>query len=152
MTTSDRYNDRILQIISSEGRISNTKLADRVGLSPSACLRRVQELEESGVIKGYRAILDRDALNRSFLAYVTVGLSNHGIESLKEFEMVMQNAPEVTECHNVAGAFEYLLRVEVKSTTDYKKFHAEVLGSLPQVNSITTYLVMNSSKDERGYC
>ena len=71
---------------------------------------------------------------------------------VKEFEKVMQDAVQVTECHNVAGAFEYLLRVEVKSTTDYKKFHAEVLGSLPQVNSITTYLVMNSSKDERGYC
>ena len=152
MITIDKYNDRILQILSSEGRISNTRLADKVGLSPSACLRRVQELEDSGVIKGYRAILDRDSQNRSFLAYVTVGLSNHGIESLKEFEKVMRNASEVTECHNVAGAFEYLLRVEVKSTIDYKKFHAEVLGSLPQVSSITTYLVMNSSKDERGYC
>lgn len=152
MAKFDRYNDLILRSLSSEGRISNTKLADKVGLSPSACLRRVQELEDLGVIKGYRAILDRDALNRSFLAYVTVGLSNHGIKSHKEFEKVMQDAVQVTECHNVAGAFEYLLRVEVKSTTDYKKFHAEVLGSLPQVNSITTYLVMNSSKDERGYC
>ena len=152
MTKFDRYNDLILRSLSSEGRISNTKLADKVGLSPSACLRRVQELEDLGVIRGYRAILDRDALNRNFLAYVTVGLSNHGIKSHKEFEKVMQDAVQVTECHNVAGAFEYLLRVEVKSTTDYKKFRAEVLGSLPQVNSITTYLVMNSSKDERGYC
>lgn len=76
----------------------------------------MQELEDLGVIRGYRAILDRDALNRNFLAYVTVGLSNHGIKSHKEFEKVMQDAVEVTECHNVAGAFEYLLRVEVKST------------------------------------
>ena len=96
--------------------------------------------------------MSREVRPYHFLAYVTVGLSNHGIKSHKEFEKVMQDAVEVTECHNVAGAFEYLLRVEVKSTTDYKKFHAEVLGSLPQVNSITTYLVMNSSKDERGYC
>ncbi|MDG1121749.1 MAG: Lrp/AsnC family transcriptional regulator [Glaciecola sp.] len=151
MITLDKFDNIILHTLSNEGRISNSKLAEKVGLSPSACLRRVKELENSKIIKGYRAILNREALDRNFLAYVTVGLSNHGIKSHKEFEKEILNASEVTECHNLAGAFEYLLRVEVKNTSDYKKFHAEVLGSLPQVNSITTYLVMDSPKDERGY-
>jgi DNA-binding Lrp family transcriptional regulator len=151
MITLDKFDNIILHSLSNEGRISNTKLAEKVGLSPSACLRRVKELENSKIIKGYRAILNREALERSFLAYVTVGLSNHGIESHKEFERTILNVSEVTECHNLAGAFEYLLRVEVKNTSDYKKFHAGVLGSLPQVNSITTYLVLDSPKDERGY-
>lgn len=151
MRANDVFSERILRCLSVDGRISNTRLAEKVGLSPSACHRRVQELEESGVIKGYRAILNRESLNRSFLAYVSVGLSNHAHQSLKEFESVMAQAAEVVECHNVAGSIEYLLRVEVGDAKEYKRFHAEVLGSLPQVCSITTYMVMDSTKDDRGY-
>ncbi|NVK00587.1 MAG: Lrp/AsnC family transcriptional regulator [Oceanospirillaceae bacterium] len=151
MIEIDRYNARILQSLSADGRISNAKLANSVGLSPSACLRRVQELEQKGVIKGYRAVLDRESLNRSFLAYVAVGLSNHGIESQREFEKAMSESHEVIECHNVTGSIEYLLRVEVSGTNEYKKFHAETLGSIPHVSSISTFLVLDSTKDDRGY-
>ncbi len=146
----DRYNSDILQILSSNGRISNIELAKKVGLSPSACLRRVQELENSGIIMGYRAILNPEKQGKGFLAYVTVGLSNHTLDSQKSFEQAIADSPDVKECHNVTGAFEYLLRVEVSDINHYKRFHAETLGGLPQVSSITTYVVIESTKDERA--
>ena len=150
MTNIDRYNQRILQELQQDGRISNTELAERIGLSPSACLRRVQELEKSGVIKGYRAVFDQEKLGIGFIAYIAVGLSDHTVPSQQKFEAAMRAAPAVRECQNVAGIFEYLLRVELPDIAAYKKFHVEVLGGLPQVNSITTYVVMDSPKDDRG--
>ena len=150
MIKLDTINDRILHELSIDGRISNAELAERVGLSPSACLRRVQELERSEVIKGYRAILDRAALGMGFTAFIAVGLSDHTKASQKAFEKSIVTSPEVSECHNITGAFEYLLRVEATDLSAYKTFHTEVLGTLPQVNSITTYVVMESVKDDRA--
>ena len=150
MIKLDRKNDRILHELTIDGRISNAELAERVGLSPSACLRRVQELERSEVITGYRAILDRAALGRGFTAFIAVGLSDHTKASQKAFEKSIVTSPEVSECHNITGAFEYLLRVEATDLSAYKTFHTEVLGTLPQVNSITTYVVMESVKDDRA--
>ena len=150
MTKIDAINDRILRELSRNGRLSNADLTDRVGLSPSACLRRVQELERAGIIAGFRAVLNRAALGGGFVAYVTVGLNAHTKGSQEAFERAMALAPEVRECHNVTGAIEYLLRVEVADIAAYKRFHAETLGTLPQVNAITTYVVMGSPKDERA--
>ena len=150
MTKIDRINDNILQALKANGRITNAELADQVGLSASACLRRVQELERSGVIKGYRAVLDGQALGRGFLAYMTVGLSEHTKAAQEAFEKAMQRAPEVLECHNVTGRVEYLLRVEAADLAAYKHFHTNVLGTLSQVTSITSYVVMGSPKDERA--
>ncbi len=146
----DRINERILRHLSEDGRISNTELAERVGLSPSACLRRVQELERGGVIRGYRATLDQAALGRAFTAYVTVGLSDHTKKSQVAFEKAMSRADEVRECHNITGAVEYILRVEVADLAAYKHFHTDVLGTLPQVSAITSYVVMDSPKDTRA--
>lgn len=150
MIKIDTIGRKILHELSSDGRISNLELADRVGLSPSACLRRVQELERSGVIKGYRAVIDPAKLGLTFQAYVTVGLSSHTKKSQNDFEAAMALAPEVRECHNLTGAIEYLLRVETEDLAAYKHFHTEVLGVLPQVHSITTYVLMESPKDERA--
>ncbi|MFT6452948.1 MAG: DNA-binding Lrp family transcriptional regulator [Halocynthiibacter sp.] len=150
MASIDRIDEKILRVLGGEGRISNLDLAERIGLSPSACLRRVQELERIGAIRGYRAVLDPAALERGFLAYVTVGLSLHTKPAQEAFERAMARAPEVIECHNVTGVFEYLLRVEVRDLAAYKIFHTEVLGTLAQVNSITSYIVMGSPKDARA--
>jgi len=145
----DALNQRILRELARDGRIANVELADRVGLSPSACLRRVQELERSGVIAGYRAILNPEKRGIGFIAYVSVGLSTHTKAAQDDFEAAIARAPEVVECHNVTGAIEYLLRVEVADLANYKHFHNEVLGTLPQVTAITTFVVMSSPKDER---
>lgn len=150
MADIDRIGERILQELSSDGRITNTELADRVGLSPSACLRRVQEFERTGVIRGYRAVLDPKSVGRAFTAYVAVGLSDHSKKSQSAFERAMSRALEVRECHNITGTIEYLLRVEVADLEAYKVFHTDVLGTLPQVTAITSYVVMDSPKDERA--
>ena len=146
----DQVNRKILHELSRDGRISNLDLAERVGLSPSACLRRVQELERRGVIRGYRAVLDKGTLGLGFTAYATVGLNLHTKASQEAFERAMARAPEVVECHNITGTVEYLLRIEVADLAAYKAFHTDVVGTLPQVNAITSYVVMGSPKDERA--
>lgn len=147
MDTIDR---KILRELARDGRMSNVDLAERVGLSPSACSRRVQELERTGMILGYRAVLNPLATGGGLTAYVTVGLSKHTKTEQYGFEEAMAQAAVVRECHNVTGAFEYILRVEVSDLPSYKHFHSEVLGALPQVSTITTYMVMESPKDERA--
>lgn len=150
MADFDQKSEDILRELSCSGRISNLDLAERVGLSPSACLRRVQELERRGIIKGYRAVLNRSALGSGFVAYVGVGLRDHSKTSQEAFERAMARTPEVSECHNVTGTIEYLLRVECADLADYKRFHTDKLGALEQVSSITSYVVMGSPKDERA--
>lgn len=150
MTKMDDINRRILRELQSDGRITNAELAQKVGLSASACLRRVQELEKSGVIAGYRAVVNRAAMGSGFIAYVAVGLSEHHKRNQRNFEKAMAAAPQVRECHNVTGAIEYILRVEVEDLVAYKHFHTEVLGQVPEVASITSYIVMGSPKDDRA--
>jgi Lrp/AsnC family transcriptional regulator, leucine-responsive regulatory protein len=150
MRELDDIDDRILRELSVDARITNVRLADRVGLSPSACLRRVQDLERQGIVAGYRARISRKHLGRSFVAYMMVGLSSQKKAAHKAFERAVGAAREVVECHNVTGNFEYLLRVEVSDLDSYKHFHTEVLGGLPDVTIITTYVVMASPKDERA--
>ncbi len=150
MTNIDDIDRRILRELELDGRISNTDLAQRVGLSASACLRRVQDLERRDIILGYKAVLDRSYLGGGFTVFVTVGLSRHLKEDQMAFQEAMARAPEVRECHSVSGTIEFLLRVEVADLEAYKYFHTEVLGTVPQVSSITSYICMSSSKDERG--
>lgn len=150
MVDIDDIDARILRILERDGRISNADLAKRVNLSASACLRRVQELERSGVISGYRAVLDREAMGVGLIAYVTVGLYEHTKKAQSEFERAISAAPQVRECHNVTGTVEYLLRVEAADLPAYKHFHTEILGMTPKVRSITSYIVMETTKDERA--
>ncbi|KJY88401.1 AsnC family transcriptional regulator [Vibrio neptunius] len=145
----DRFDERILLELKSDGKIANVTLAERIGLSASATLRRVQELERQGMIKGYRAVLDRTQMGVGFIAYVSVGLASHRRQAQLEFEQHVRFVDQVVECHNITGANEYLLRVETEDLTSYKKFHADVLGECAQVNAITTMVVMDSPKDQR---
>jgi DNA-binding Lrp family transcriptional regulator len=150
LVAMDGITEKILRELSRDGRLSNLELSERVGLSPSACLRRVQDLEKRGVIKGYRAVLDRDQIGAGFVAYIAVGLSDHSKASQEAFERSIGRALQVKECHNITGTVEYLLRVECADLAAYKHFHTEILGVLPQVNAITSYIVMGSPKDERA--
>ena len=145
----DAIDSNILRQLQRDGRVTNLQLAERVGLSPSACLRRVQALEAQGVIKGYRAVLDRTHLGVGLTVFVMVGLSGQLRRDSLAFERAMAEAPEVLECHNITGAIEYLLRVEVSDLAAYKHFHSDVLGTLSQVHSITSHVCLGSSKDLR---
>jgi DNA-binding Lrp family transcriptional regulator len=150
MTKLDDTDHRILRELLRDARQPNLALAERVGLSPSACLRRVQAMERAGIITGYRAVLDPEKLGIGFVAYVTVGLNVHTKAAQESFERAVARAPQVRECHNITGTVEYLLRVETTDLAAYKHWHTEVLGVLPQVQSITTFVVMGSPKDERA--
>ncbi|MDS9467786.1 Lrp/AsnC family transcriptional regulator [Paracoccus sp. MBLB3053] len=147
---NDPISERILRILSQNGRIPNQQLASEIGLSPSACLRRVQELERRGAIMGYRAVIHPAAREAGFTAYVTVGLSRHSNDAQQAFERACLAAPQVRECHNITGSVEYLIRVEVRDLESYRRFHSEVLGAFPQISTITTHVVMGSPKDERA--
>ena len=147
MNDLDRIDGYILEVLGRNARISNVDLARRVGLSPPACLRRVQQLERVGIITGYHARLNLQALGRGFVAYIHVGLSTQNKAVQEAFERAIIAAPEVVECHNTTGAFEYLLRVEVSDLAAFKTFHTETLGALAHVASITSSVVMDSPKD-----
>jgi len=149
MITMDGIDRRILRKLESNARISNSELAESVGLSASACLRRVQSLEQSGVILGYRAVLNRAAIGAGFTVLVGVGLARHLKTDQEAFEAAMNAADEVRECHSIAGSIEYLLRVEVADLDAYKRFHTEVLGTVNEVRSIVSNIVMASPKDQR---
>ncbi|MCI4665887.1 MAG: Lrp/AsnC family transcriptional regulator [Neomegalonema sp.] len=150
MAELDPINQKILHELERDARISNTELAGRVGLSPSACLRRVQELERSGIIRGYRAVLNRAAIGGGFTAYIGVGLALHTKKAQSDFVRAITASPAVVACHNITGPIEYLLRVETPDITAYKHFHTNILGAAPHVAAITTYVVLASEKDELG--
>ena len=150
MHALDEIDLAMLRQLRLDARMSNAALAAAVGLSPSACLRRVQDLERRGVIRGYRAVIDPAQVGIGFAAYVTVGLRSHTRDAQEAFERAVARAPEVRECHNVTGTVEYLLRVECADLAAYKRFHSETLGTSPGVTALTTYVVMGSPKDERA--
>ena len=110
----------------------------------------MQALEQAGVIRGYRAVLDPVQLGIGFVAYVTVGLGSHTKAAQEAFERAVSRATEVRECHNITGTVEYLLRVEVTDLAAFKHWHTDILGTLPQVRAITTFVVMGSPKDDRA--
>ena len=146
----DKLNERILSYLEVDGRITNAELAEQVGLSPSACLRRVQDLEREGVIQGYRTVLNKTKLGKGFVAYVMVGLNEHSKMAQQAFQSAIKQCQDVIECHNVTGTFEYLLRVETSGLEAYQEFHTDVLGVAPHVRTINTHVVMGSAKDLRA--
>ena len=150
MAKIDKCSERILQELESNGRISNVEFADVAGLSLSACLRRVQELERVGIIKGYRAVLNKTDLGVGFTVFIAVGLSDLTTKSILAFEKAITRSKQVRECHNIIGTVEYLLRVETADLAPCKVFRLENLGILPQVNSVETSVVMDYSKDYRA--
>ncbi len=147
----DAIDDRIL-LDPPDGRADQQRRARGAtsGFRPRPACAGCRRSSGSGVIRGYRAVLDGGRLGVGFTAFLAVGLSQHTKVAQEAFERAMARAPEVVECHNVTGTVEYLLRVEVADLVAYKAFHSEVLGTLPQVTSITTYVVIDSPKDGRA--
>lgn len=129
----DSVDISILTELQEHGRLTNAELADRVGLSASACHRRVKALEQAGVIDRYVAILSEKALGRGITVYVQVTLDNQKRETLVAFEDAVETVPEVMECYLMSGDADYLVRVLVRDANDYERVHREVLSGLPGV-------------------
>jgi DNA-binding Lrp family transcriptional regulator len=132
MRSLDALDRRILQTLQTDGRLPNAKLAAAVGLSPSACLRRLRMLEHDGVIRGYAAIVEADE-ERLTTVLVEIVLDRQTSESMTRFENAVRKVPEVRECYLMSGNSDYFLRVEVREQTDYERIHSEHLSRLPGV-------------------
>ncbi|GAA2683345.1 Lrp/AsnC family transcriptional regulator [Streptomyces lunalinharesii] len=140
----DEVDRAIVAVLEQEGRISNSELAARVGLSPSPCLRRVRQLEETGVIRGYRAVVDPAAVGRGLRVFAGVRLARHVRADVAAFESAVMQLAEVRACHHITGSFDYLLHVEVADLAAYEDFHASQLASLPGVATVNSFVIMKT--------
>lgn len=146
----DRIDRKILRALQEDGRLTNTDLASRVSLTPSPCLRRVRQLEHDKVIRGYRAILDPEALGRGFQSFATVVMRYEDRETIAEFERQVAALPEVIEAHRLFGEPDYLLRIAVADIAEYERFRSDVLCALPGVAQLTSHLTMKEVKTNIG--
>ncbi len=133
MAELDETDRRILAVLQKQGRISNAELSERVNLSPSACHRRVQQLEARGYIRDYVALLDPRMIGRPTTVFVEITLSGQADEVLEAFEREVAKIPDVLECHLMAGAADYLLKVVAFDTEHFARIHRRYLARLPGV-------------------
>ena len=143
----DEYDQKILSVLSIEGRISMTALGERVGLSKTPVTARVKRLEEEGVITGYRATLSASKLGVEHIAFLEVKLSDTREKALDAFNQAVRAIPEVEACHMIAGGFDYLIKVRTSDIFAYRQVLGEQLSSLPNVASTSTYISMQSVVD-----
>jgi Lrp/AsnC family transcriptional regulator, leucine-responsive regulatory protein len=146
----DRIDRKILRELQEDGRLTNADLAARVSLTPSPCLRRVRQLEQDDVIRGYRAVLDPAALGRGFQSFATVVMRYEDHETIAEFERQVAGLPEVIEAHRLFGDPDYLLRIAVADIVAYERFRTDVLTTLPGVGQLTSHLAMKEVKANIG--
>jgi Lrp/AsnC family leucine-responsive transcriptional regulator len=144
----DGFDRKILDVISVEGRISVTDLSKRIGLSKSPTQARLRRLEETGVVRGYRALFDPIRLGRDHVAFVEVKLSDTRESALSVFNAAVLKIPEIEQCHLIAGAFDYLLKVRTSGMASYRLVLAERISTLPHVASTSTYVAMQAVKEE----
>lgn len=137
---------KVLSVMQDDGRIPLVELAERIGLSPTATTERVKRLTRDGYILGYSARLDPDKLGRGLLVFIEVKLDRTTPDVFERFAMAVARAPEVLECHMVAGGFDYLVKTRVADMSAYRRFLGEVLLSLPGVRETHTYAVMEEIK------
>jgi len=129
----DVIDRRILTVLQKDGRIANADLAEKVGLSPSACLRRMRALEDSGIIAQYVALLDQTKLGRRMDVFVEISLIGQSNEVLEAFERAVARSNEIMECYLMAGDADYILRVAAEDPIDFERIHREELARLPGV-------------------
>ncbi|MEN8841422.1 MAG: Lrp/AsnC ligand binding domain-containing protein [Octadecabacter sp.] len=144
----DGFDRKILDVIAVEGRITVTDLAKRIGLSKSPTQARLRRLEETGVVRGYRALFDPILLGRDHVAFVEVKLSDTRESALAAFNKAVTQIPEIEQCHLIAGAFDYLLKVRTAGMGSYRLVLAERLSTLPHVANTSTYVAMQAVKEE----
>jgi Lrp/AsnC family leucine-responsive transcriptional regulator len=142
----DSIDRAILRELQAQGRLSNLELAQRVHLSPSACLRRVKALEDSGVIAQYVALVNPKAVGRHGISFTIINLETVAKAQLEAFEQAVRAQPEVLDCFYVAGSNDYVIRFTYRDAEDLERFHAQVLMGLPNVARTNSMLVLRTVK------
>jgi Lrp/AsnC family leucine-responsive transcriptional regulator len=144
----DRYDRRILEVLQKEGRISNQELADRIGLSPSPCLRRVRTLEEAGIITGYRALLNAQRLGLNLVALISISMDRHTPERFARFDAAIAAIPEVLECLLITGRdADYQLKVVVRDMDAYQDLLLNKITRLEGVSGVHSSFVLRRVVD-----
>jgi Lrp/AsnC family leucine-responsive transcriptional regulator len=146
MNTIDAMDRKLLRELQLDGRITNQELAQRVGLSPAGCLERVKRLREREVIRRFTIEVDPKAVDLALLIFVEVSLDKTTDRSLADFACIVNQTPEILECHMVAGGFDYLLKARVKDMEAYRAFLGDRLFSLPGLKETRTYAVLEEVK------
>lgn len=147
LDTTDRV---ILDLLQADGRMTHAAIAERIHLSPSACLRRVRRLESAGVIDGYRATLDLERVGLGTTVFVEISLTSQQEAHLDEFEAAVMTVSEVVACHLMAGDADYLLQVVVADVTDYERVHRTQMARLPHVAKLKSSFSLRGVVERRG--
>jgi DNA-binding Lrp family transcriptional regulator len=142
----DKRDRQILNLLQEDGRLTNAELAEKVSLSPSACLRRVKQLEESGFVSGYHMMLDAKACGLTGAAFVFVTLEGQGRDILARFERAVKEINEIQDCYLLAGEHDYLLRVVYQDAADLERIHHDILTNLPGVVRVNSTLTLRAVK------
>ena len=143
----DRIDRNILAALLRDARLSMAELGRKVGLSKTPVMARVRRLERDGFIRGYSAIVDRERMGQGHIAFVQVKLSDTRSAALDAFNKAALSVPEIEQCHMIAGAFDYLLKVRTRDMRDYRRVLGEVVSGLPHVGQSSTHVSMEAVKD-----
>ena len=149
--TLDRIDRRILANLQADGRLTNQALAERVALSPSACLARVRRLERAGIIQGYHARLDPFRLDVGIVLFAEVTLKGHGADELARFDAAIAALPQVVEASHVSGAFDYLLKVVVADLAEWTRIGEQLTAAEVGADRINTHVLLRKTKIFVGY-
>ena len=141
----DTFDRKIVAALAKEGRLTAVDLAGRVGLSPSACTRRLQALETSGAIRGYRAMIDPAAVGLGISIFVEITLERQNDDTLRAFEAGLAKCANVLSCHLMSGSSDYLIHIVARDLPDFERLHANVLGHLPGVARIESKFALREA-------
>lgn len=150
MVKLDRIDIAILNALQKDGRMSNAALADAVGLSQSACSRRLDILERNGIILGYHARISNEALGHGITVIVHISLSGQSERILAEFEASVKRCPNILFCHLMSGEYDYVLRIAARDLPDYERIHKEWLSAMPHVTRINSSFALREVVDRTG--
>jgi DNA-binding Lrp family transcriptional regulator len=143
----DQFDRKILALLQNDGRLTNNDLSERVNLSPSQCSRRRQRLEDEGLIRGYRAVLDRDRLGFPLVSMISVTLATHNPDNARRFAELVSRLPEVQEAHALTGEMDYILKVVTPDLRSLSEFVSGVLLPHDSVQHVKTSIVLQSLKE-----
>ena len=138
----DEIDKTILRLLQADGRVSNAEIARRVGLSAPATHARVRRLEDGGVVRQYSTLLDREAMGFDMVCFISVSLQLHQFEAIERFKELVQDMPEVLECHHITGEFDYLLKAVFRNRDELQEFVVNKLTPIPGMARLNTSLVL----------
>jgi len=142
----DDTDRRILELLQADGRLSNAEIARRVGLSPPASHARIKRMEETGIIQRYTTLLDRERLGYDMVCFIDVSLQLHQAEAVERFKRLVQEMPEVLECHHITGQYDYLLKAVFRNRVELQRFVVDTLTPIPGMARINTSIVLTEIK------